>query len=51
LLDRAEERIEQRREELDVIQRRIRDFRAVNSAALAGPSDLTSGDPSRRRAA
>src|SRR5215207_3820467 len=34
LLDRAEQRIEQRREELDVIQRRIRDFRAANRSAL-----------------
>ena len=50
LLDRAERRIEQRREELDRIQRRIRDFRAANRAALAGRSDLT-GDPRRRRAA
>jgi DNA-binding transcriptional MerR regulator len=51
LLDRAEQRIEQRREELDLIQRRIRDFRAANRAALAGRSDLTGGDPRRRRAA
>jgi DNA-binding transcriptional MerR regulator len=50
LLDRAECRIEQRREELDGIQRRIREFRAANSAALAGRSDLTD-DPRRRRAA
>jgi DNA-binding transcriptional MerR regulator len=50
LLDRAEHRIEQRREELDRIQRRIRDFRAANSAALAGRSDLT-GDPRRQQAA
>ncbi len=34
LLDRAEQRIERRREELDRIQRRIRDFRAANSASL-----------------
>ncbi len=51
LLDRAEQRIEVRRDELDLIQRRIREFRAANSAALAGRSDLTSGDPQRRRAA
>lgn len=51
LLDRAEQRIEQRREELDLIQRRIRDFRAANSAALAGRSDLTNGDPRRRQVA
>jgi MerR family transcriptional regulator, copper efflux regulator len=51
LLDRAERRIEQRRAELDLIQRRIRDFRAANSAALSGRSDLTNGDPRRRRAA
>jgi MerR family copper efflux transcriptional regulator len=50
LLDRADRRIEQRREELDRIQRRIRDFRAANSAALAGRSDLT-GDPRRQQAA
>ena len=51
LLDRAERRIEQRRAELDLIQRRIRDFRAANRAALAGRSDLKNGDPRRRRAA
>lgn len=51
VLDRAEQRIEQRREELDLTQRRIREFRTANSAALAGRSDLTSGDPSRRRGA
>ena len=49
LLDRAEQRIEQRREELDRIQRRIRDFRAANSAALAGRSDLMN-DPRRQAA-
>jgi len=51
LLDRAEQRIEQRREELDLIQDRIREFRAANSAALSGRSDLTGDDPRRRRAA
>lgn len=51
LLDRAEHRIEQRREELDLIQRRIGDFRAANGAALAGVSELVSGDPRRRQAA
>ena len=51
VLDHAEERIVQRREELDLTQRRIREFRAANRAALAGRSDLTSGDPSRPRAA
>jgi MerR family copper efflux transcriptional regulator len=51
LLDRAEQRIEQRREELDRIQRRIREFRAANSAALSGRSDLTGGDRRRRQAA
>ena len=51
LLDRAERRIEQRREELDLIQHRIRSFRAANSAALVGRSDLTMGDPRPRRAA
>src|SRR5215218_6483815 len=50
-LDRAERRIEQRRAELDLIQRRIHEFRAENRAALAGRADLMSGDPSRRRAA
>jgi MerR family copper efflux transcriptional regulator len=50
LLDRAERRIEQRREELERTQGRIRDFRAANSAALAGHSDLAD-DPRRRRAA
>jgi DNA-binding transcriptional MerR regulator len=44
------ERVEQRHEELDRIQRRIREFRAANSTALAGRSDLT-GDPRRRQAA
>jgi MerR family transcriptional regulator, copper efflux regulator len=51
LLDRAEQRIEQRREELDVIQRRIHDFRAANGAALAGRAELADGDLRRRRAA
>jgi MerR family copper efflux transcriptional regulator len=51
LLDRAEQRIEQRREELDLIQDRIRGFRAANSAALSGRSALTMGDPRPRRAA
>jgi MerR family copper efflux transcriptional regulator len=53
LLDQAEQRIEQRREQLDVIQRRIRAFRAANKAALAGHSDteLASGDLRRTRAA
>ena len=51
LLDRAERRIEQRRDELDLIQRRIHDFRSANRAALAGRSDLSGGDPRRRRAA
>jgi MerR family copper efflux transcriptional regulator len=45
LLDHAEQRIEQRREELDLIHDRIRAFRAAKSAALAGRSDLPSGDP------
>lgn len=49
VLDRAEERIERRREELDEIEERIRSFRAANRAALAGhrPSDLSVGDPRR----
>jgi MerR family copper efflux transcriptional regulator len=51
LLDRAEQRIEERRAELDRIQDRIREFRAANSAALAGRSQLAAGDPRRRRAA
>ena len=50
LLDRAEQRIEQRREELAVIQRRIRDFRAANRSALAGRSDLFDGDRRARAA-
>src|SRR6266542_1371370 len=52
LLDQTEERIEERRDQLDAIQRRIRAFRAANSAALAGHSDssLASGDPRRTRA-
>jgi MerR family transcriptional regulator, copper efflux regulator len=49
-LDRAEQRIEQQRAELDLIQQRIREFRAANRAALAGQGDLMSGDPSRRAA-
>jgi MerR family transcriptional regulator, copper efflux regulator len=51
LLDRAEQRIEQRRTELDLIQERIRAFRAANSAALAGSAELAGGDPRRTRAA
>jgi MerR family transcriptional regulator, copper efflux regulator len=53
LLDETEQRIEQRREQLDVIQRRIRVFRAANQAALAGhaDADLGSGDLRRTRAA
>ena len=51
LLDRAEARIEQQRAELDLIQQRIRGFRAANIAALAGRSELAGGDPRRKRAA
>jgi DNA-binding transcriptional MerR regulator len=53
LLDQTEERIAERRGQLDVIQRRISDFRAANSAALAGRSntDFASGEPSRTRVA
>jgi MerR family copper efflux transcriptional regulator len=53
LLDETEQRIEQRREQLDVIQRRIRDFRSANKEALAGHSDadLASADLRRARAA
>ncbi len=53
LLDQADQRIEQRREQLDAIQGRIHSFRAANKAALAGRSDadLATGDPRRTRAA
>src|SRR5215218_928073 len=51
LLERAERRIEQRRAELDMIQERIRNFRAANSAALAGRAELAGGDPRRKNAA
>jgi MerR family copper efflux transcriptional regulator len=51
LLDRAEQRIEQRRAELDLIQERIRNFRTANRAALAGRAELSDGDSHRRQAA
>jgi MerR family transcriptional regulator, copper efflux regulator len=53
LLDQTEQRIEQRRDQLDVIQRRIRAFRSANKAALAGRSDadLVRADLRRTRAA
>ena len=53
LLDRAEERIEQRRRQLRQIQDRIRTFRAAERAALAGnrDADLTLADPRRASAA
>ena len=51
LLERAEQRIDQRRAELDLIEKRIRDFRAANSTALAGRSELAGGDPRRKHAA
>lgn len=53
LLDQTEQRVEQRREQLDVIQRRIRDFRSAKKEALAGRSDadLASADLRRTRAA
>jgi MerR family transcriptional regulator, copper efflux regulator len=51
LLDRAEQRIEQRRAELDLIQERIRAFRAANGAALAGRAELAGADPRRKHAA
>ncbi len=53
LLDQAEKRIEQRRDQLEAIQRQIREFRAANSAALAGrsDSDLSTSDPRRTRTA
>jgi len=38
-------------QQLDRIQRRIREFRAANNAALSGRSDLTRGDRRRRQAA
>src|SRR6266545_1648645 len=51
LLDQTEQRIERRRDQLNVIQRRIRGFRSANKAALAGHSetDLASGDLRRTR--
>jgi MerR family copper efflux transcriptional regulator len=53
LLDQAEQRIEQRRQELGQIQGRIHAFRAANGAALAGcsDSDLAVADPRRGSAA
>jgi len=53
LLDQAEQRIEQRRQELGQIQGRISAFRAANSAALAGcsDSDLAVADPRHGSAA
>jgi MerR family transcriptional regulator, copper efflux regulator len=53
LLDQAEQRIEQRREQLDAIQDRIRSFRVANKAALAGRSnsELAIPDPRRTQAA
>jgi MerR family transcriptional regulator, copper efflux regulator len=53
LLDETEQRIEQRRKQLDVIRRRIHDFRSANKAALAGHSDpdLATADPRRTQAA
>jgi MerR family copper efflux transcriptional regulator len=49
LLDRAEQRIERRLEELRTLQRRIAAFRAENAAVLAGANDsrLIGGDPRR----
>jgi hypothetical protein len=38
-LDRADQRIDQGRAQLDSIPRRIRAFRAAHEAALAGDSD------------
>jgi MerR family copper efflux transcriptional regulator len=49
LLDQTEQRIEQRREQLDVIQRRIRDFRSANKEALDGRSDADLGRADLRR--
>jgi MerR family copper efflux transcriptional regulator len=48
LLDQAEEQIEQRRDQLARIQRRIRDFRSANQAALAGHSDAELANDLRR---
>jgi MerR family copper efflux transcriptional regulator len=52
LLDQTERRIEERREQLDIIQRRIRAFRTANKTALAGRSDadLASADLRRTQA-
>jgi DNA-binding transcriptional MerR regulator len=51
LLDRAEQRIEQRREELDRIQRRIRSFRAAKQRSTCWPlgsNERRSAPPSGR---
>jgi MerR family copper efflux transcriptional regulator len=51
VLERAEQRIDERVSELGSIKRRIRDFRAENAAALAGVPEagLGSKDPRRTR--
>ncbi len=49
LLDQTEQRIEQRRAQLDAIQRRIDAFRAANKAALGGESDAALGSGGLRR--
>jgi MerR family transcriptional regulator, copper efflux regulator len=53
LLDGAEQRIDHRIAELEVLRERIRDYRARHTAALAGRrgADLFGPDPRRQRAA
>jgi MerR family transcriptional regulator, copper efflux regulator len=53
LLDRAEQRIDDRIAELMAVRERIRDYRARHAAALAGRPDvdLFGPDPRRRHAA
>jgi MerR family copper efflux transcriptional regulator len=53
LLDRAEQRIDDRIAELTAVRRRIGDYRAEHAAALAGRpgADPFGPDPRRRRAA
>jgi MerR family copper efflux transcriptional regulator len=52
LLEQAEQRLEQRRQQLGQIQDHIRAFRAANKAALAGrpDADLAVADPRREAA-
>ena len=53
LLDRAEQRTEDRIAELEAVHRRIREYRAQHAAALAGRTDATlfGEDPRQRRQA